>query len=69
MKNKQMERAIQEARKNIEKREGYGMRTQDVIELANLSKDSLFDAITSSFDYGFAKGMRFARAMNRALEG
>ncbi len=69
MKNKQMERAIQEARKNIAKREGYGMRTQDVIELTNLSKDSLSDAIMSSFDYGFAKGMRFARAMNRASEG
>ncbi|MCI9597921.1 MAG: hypothetical protein HFE75_11630 [Firmicutes bacterium] len=68
MKNKQMERAIEEAMKNMGKRKGYDMSIPEAMELMSLSENDLFDAIMSSFAYGFTKGMRFTKAMNKAAE-
>lgn len=69
MENKQMENAINEVRaKYLGKRDGYDMNCNECIELARISRNKPFESVTMSFDYGFMKGIRFAKAMMKKGE-
>ncbi len=69
MKSKQMENAINEVTQKYRgKRERYSMRCSEWIELVKMTIDEPFEAVACSFDYGFIKGVRFAKAMAKKGE-
>lgn len=64
MKNKQMRNAIKEARTGyFGKRTGYDMDFSECKELVGISDRYPYEATAAAFDYGFMKGVRFAKAM------
>ena len=64
MENKRMESAINEAReKYAEKRGGYNMSYRECMELVETFRNKPIKSTVMSFDYGFMKGVRFAKAM------
>lgn len=69
IKSKQMENAINEVRtKYFGKRERYDARCAELVELAKIAKTDAFGATAMSFDYGFMKGVRFAKSMMKKGE-
>lgn len=59
----QMYSAIREARKKYwGKRGGYDLRCVEMEELFKILQTQPFEAIGQTFDYGFTKGVRYAKA-------
>lgn len=69
MQNKQMENAINEVNEKYRnKRDGYTLSYSECVELTQMATMKPFDAALMSFDYGFMKGIRFAKAMMKKGE-
>lgn len=70
MKSKQMENAINEARDKYRNKRGrYDMRCEEWLELGGIANTKLLEAISMSFDYGFVKGIRFAKSQMKRRGG
>lgn len=62
--SKQMENAINEARtKYSGKGDRFTMSFKEFRELARIADEMPYEATAAAFNYGFAKGVRFAKAM------
>lgn len=69
MKSKQMENTINEVNQKYKgKRERYSMRCSEWTELAKMAIDKPFEAIALAFDYGFVKGIRFEKSLQKNKE-
>lgn len=65
MENIAMHNALEEARTKYDKGR-YDMDFMEMLELRARAKNGeLCDAITDSFNYGFIKGIRYAKAMQK----
>ena len=61
-----MWKTIEKAKKELYgHRGGYLMKTQEMIELVNIAGTEPFVVVTSAFNYGFIKGMRYQKAQEK----
>lgn len=65
MESKRMENAIKEARNYYGARNGYDMSYLECFELVETATDNPIKAVTNAFDYGFIKGIRFAKSKEK----
>lgn len=65
MQNTAMHNALRELKEKYRNKGGYDLKIPEMMELGAMSANDLFGTISVSFDYGFIKGIRYAKAMQK----